>query len=179
MPTSTPLDPREQPEAAAAAQSPRASHPPAAQSWCFWGRAAFPGRRGRAGPAACGERSALTSLVLPWERRGETERETNSSVHLRVHGSSSRGVPRGAHPKAGPSLLCPSLHSRGTEQSHPTQRLPSAPAPSWENFPCAWKATGACGRQEQLRALYPLYFPPAGHDASRQHLWLPAVSCPC
>lgn len=150
--------------------------------------------RTRPGPAACGEQEPLTSFVLPWERHwegGDRKRKKQLCVSQVSMGCSQGGSSQTGPPLQDPSLLRPSLlhpvplprdrgaGSRWARWHCPSQRLPSATAPSWENFPSAWKATGACGSQEQLQALYPLYFPPAGHVASGQHLWLPAVSCSC
>lgn len=93
-------------------QSPRDSHPPPAQR-CFWGQAAFPRSSGPCWPRQHAEnKNHLPHLCFPGRGigKGETERETNSSVYLSVHGSSSLGCSSQTDPLLqGPSLLHPSL----------------------------------------------------------------------
>lgn len=159
VPTSTPL-----PGSASqgAARLPRASClPPSPAQMGFWGQDAFLGSPGpgRSWQHAENKRH-LPHLCFPGEAlaRGE-ERERNSSVCQSVQGSSALGgSSQTGSPLAGPPCSVQPCwsHSQGTEPP------PSAPAPCWENFPCAWKALRASGSQEQLQALHPVGFPPAG-----------------
>lgn len=87
-------------------QSPRDSHPPPAQR-CFWGQAAFPRSSGPCWPRQHAEnKNHLPHLCFPGRGigKGETERETNSSVYLSVHGSSSLGCSSQTDPLPAPSI---------------------------------------------------------------------------
>lgn len=166
-------------------QSPGVSHPHQPELGAFGAEQLFPGGGAGLTPQHADNERHLPHWCFPGRGVGkrETERETNSSVHLSVHGSSALGDPRGAQPKLGPSLLCPSLHSRGTELVLGTvTQASTSPLPQLlpgRTFPLLGKPRGLVEGRNSSKHFTLFIFPPAGHDASGQHLWLPAVSCPC